>query len=130
MGHHGIIHTLADVADSGPPLGACERSADVTSGQDNAHVAPTFPLALGSDPGTTTINTHIDTHTNKSDTGHCIVLFKTPSLSFGDPSPTGSNGLLLKPEANPTHASSRGTGMKRRAEREREIRISYQWRGR
>lgn len=42
----GVLWICVVLADSGPPPGVCERSADATSGQDNAHAAPTLPPAL------------------------------------------------------------------------------------
>lgn len=41
-----VSQTCVVVTDAGPPPGVCERSADTTSGQDNARAAPTLPLAL------------------------------------------------------------------------------------
>lgn len=44
--HCGILRTLVVVAVSEPLPGVCERSADATSGQDNARAAPKLPPAL------------------------------------------------------------------------------------
>lgn len=44
--HCEVVQTYVVVADSGPPPGVCKRSADATSGQDNARVAPTLPPVL------------------------------------------------------------------------------------
>lgn len=41
-----VSQTCVVVTDTGPPPGVFERSADTTSGQDNARAAPTLPLAL------------------------------------------------------------------------------------
>lgn len=119
--HCGVLWTRDVVAGSGPPPGACKRSADATSGQDNSRAAPTLPQALWTDPATTTNHRHTQKYTHKNQimitASFC---FRPPPLSFSDPSPTGSDGLLLKPEANPLHLSSCDTETKREAETERE----------
>lgn len=113
--HCGVLQTQVVVADSGLPPAVCKRSADATSGQDNAHAAPTLPLALWTHPGiTTTTNTHRHTHKTQIMITLCFC-FRSLPLSFSDPSPSSRDGLLLKPEANPLHLSSCDTETKRDA---------------
>lgn len=130
--HCGVLRTRVVVADSGLPPGVCKRSADATSGQDNAHAAPTLPPALWSDSGITpTTPTHKrDRHKNQIMITVPLCFIPLLFLSFSDPFPTGSDGLLLKPEANPLHLSSCDTETKRRAERQREKETeeNYIWR--
>lgn len=111
----GVLWTCIVVAYSGPPPGVCKKSADAGSGQDIVHTAPTLPLAAWKDPEQTHNHTNTNRHrkAQESDNDNSILPFQTLPLSFFNRSPTGSGGLLLKPEANPPLLSSCDTESKR-----------------